>query len=128
MIADYGRCLERLDIPSTDVLYESRGRNTYAQTQEVAAILLELKPEAVVLVTSGLHMKRALLYARSFGIEAVPAPSDYVTGACTLFPIAYNFAVTDIAIHQYVGIVRFHLYNALGWNARKDQEASETPS
>lgn len=123
---DYGRCLERLNVPRTDVRYEARGRNTYAQTRQVAAILSELKSEAVVLVTAGLHMKRALLYARSFGMEAVPAPSDYVTGIYTLFPIAFNFAVTDIAFHQYVGIARFHIYNAFGLNVRKNQETSGT--
>jgi hypothetical protein len=30
--------------------------------------------------------------------------------------MAYNFALTDFALHEWIGIARYHVYNALGWN------------
>jgi hypothetical protein len=39
-------------------------------------------------------------------------------------PLAYNFAVADIALHEYLGIMRYHVYNALGWNSAPSQHLS----
>ncbi|MBN4747341.1 YdcF family protein, partial [Pandoraea nosoerga] len=32
---------------------------------------------------------------------------------------AYNFALMDYALHEWIGIARYHVYNALGWNPER---------
>ncbi len=61
-------------------------------------------------------MKRALLYFGRFGINAIPAVSDSIPPKIYIIPLGYNFAITDFVIHEYAGILKFHLYNYLGWN------------
>jgi uncharacterized SAM-binding protein YcdF (DUF218 family) len=70
------------------------------------------------LVTSALHMKRALFYFGSFGLRLEPFPSDYNHAPRQLLPVGYNFAVADIALHQYIGILRFLIYETCGLNRR----------
>jgi uncharacterized SAM-binding protein YcdF (DUF218 family) len=70
----------------------------------------------VVLVTSGVHLRRAELYFRHFGIRAVPVRADYVDAVITPVPQAYNFLLMDVALHEYTGLARYRVYNLLGWN------------
>ncbi len=113
----YVTSLVALGIAESDIALEADGENTYRQAEHTKTMLQSMgEYDALLLVTSGLHMKRALLYFRNVGLRPQPAPSDYVTAEITLFPAAYNFAITDIACHQYIGIARMRLYNALGWN------------
>lgn len=109
--------LVALGVAESDIILETRGENTYRQAEHAKEALQTVGGfDALLLVTSGLHMRRALLYFRNVGLQPQPAPSDCVTAEIALFPMGYNFAITDIALHQYVGIARMRLYNALGWN------------
>ena len=72
--------------------------------------------DRIFVVTSGLHMKRALQYFRHFGLILTPVASDYVTAEFTVLPSSQNLAIADIALHQYAGMVRLRVYNALGLN------------
>jgi hypothetical protein len=36
----------------------------------------------------------------------------------------YNFAIADLAVHEYAGILRYYIYNLLGWNPRVSRSAS----
>ncbi len=109
--------LVSLGVVERNIILETRGENTYRQAEHTKERLQTIGDfDALFLVTSGLHMRRALLYFENVGLHPQAIPSDYVTAEITLFPAAYNFAITDIACHQYVGIARMRLYNALGWN------------
>jgi hypothetical protein len=33
------------------------------------------------------------------------------------WPQSGNLALCDLALHEYLGIARYHEYNAMGWNA-----------
>ena len=41
-----------------------------------------------------------------------------VGGVLSWLPLSYNFAMADLALHEYTGIVRYHVYNAMGWNVQ----------
>ena len=69
-------------------------------------------------MTSGLHLKRSLLYFSHFGMGCLGAPADEWQPRRSWLPLAYNLALTDFAIHEHVGILRFKVYNALGWNVK----------
>jgi uncharacterized SAM-binding protein YcdF (DUF218 family) len=72
----------------------------------------------VVLVTSGLHLRRSILYFSHFGVHALPARADYVRAAMSPLPVTYNFLLMDLALHEYAGLVRYRVYEMLGWNIK----------
>jgi uncharacterized SAM-binding protein YcdF (DUF218 family) len=114
----YKNELLKLNVPASDVQVESQSMNTYKNAEFTSQYLKDHKFERVFLVTSGIHMRRALLYFSHFGIQMVPAPSDYLKAWVCFVPSGYNFAMTDFALHEYIGLLRYHIYNLLGWNAK----------
>src|SRR6185436_7253811 len=65
--------LVRLGVPDTRILLEVRSRNTHDEAVEVEPMLRSIQAEQVVLVTSSVHMRRALATFRAVNIDAVPA-------------------------------------------------------
>lgn len=116
--SSYARMLADLGAVGSDVILENEGLNSFEHARNVGALAKTHPAETIFLVTSALHMKRALLYFGAFGLRPAPFPSDYVHAPCQLLPVGYNFAVTDIALHQYIGILRFYIYEAFGLNRR----------
>jgi uncharacterized SAM-binding protein YcdF (DUF218 family) len=114
----YARTLTDLGIVGSDVMQENEGLNTYEHARNISEMVKVHPAETAYLVTSALHMKRALLYFGAFGLRPVPFPSDYIHVPRQLFPVGYNFAVADIALHQYIGILRFYIYETFGLNRR----------
>jgi uncharacterized SAM-binding protein YcdF (DUF218 family) len=110
--------LVSLGVPLADVLVEARSRNTWQNAQFSAAFFEHHRFDRVFLVSSGVHLRRARLYFAHFGIPATPIRSDYGRPLSAALPTAYNFLLTDVALHEYIGIWRYHVYNALGWNAK----------
>ncbi len=114
----YKKELFKFNIQESDIQIEPQSLNTYKNAEFTSAYLKKQNFENVFLVTSGIHMKRALLYFLHFGIKMVPMSSDYVVAYPSFFPLGYNFAITDFALHEYIGILRYHIYNWFGWNAK----------
>jgi uncharacterized SAM-binding protein YcdF (DUF218 family) len=112
----YQEALIHLGVQDADILLETHSMNTYENAKLTSAILKKDRFDQVILVTSGIHMRRSLLYFSHFGIHAEPVIADYVNASFNFIPLGYYFALTDFAIHEYVGILRLHVYNFLGWN------------
>lgn len=74
--------------------------------------------DRVFLVTSGLHLQRSLLYFAHFGIHCTGAPADHLQPQRSWVPLGYNLAVAAFAFHEYLGILRYRVYNALGWKVK----------
>lgn len=105
-------------IPENEILLEEKSNNTF-QNAEFSAELLKSKGiSEVVLVTSGFHMKRAQLYFGRFGIETIPAPADRLQIDRGWWPSPYGFFVMGLVWHEWVGVMRFRVYEHMGWNAR----------
>lgn len=101
--------LIRLGVPDSSIFLESKSNNTYQNAEFSSALLQERKTGTLVLVTSGGHMRRALLYFSHFGISAIPAPSDHINANQSWMPLSYNFFLTDLAVHEFLGILRLRL-------------------
>jgi uncharacterized SAM-binding protein YcdF (DUF218 family) len=121
----YGRALERLGIPSADLSFETRSLSTWQNAQFSRPLLAEYAPQHLVLVTSGIHLRRSLLYFAHFGITPQPVAGDWVNARREVFPDSWNVMLTDAALHEYLGILRYRVYNALGWNAPKAPPLSQ---
>jgi hypothetical protein len=39
-------------------------------------------------------------------------------------PLSYNFLLTDLAIHEYVGVLRYFVYERMGWNVSAERPGS----
>ena len=117
--AVYRDALVHAGVPAADVLVEERSLSTWHNAQYSKPILAAYGPQRTVLVTSGLHMRRSLLYFAHFGIEPAPVRADLVEPLWSVYPLSWNFTVADAALHEYAGIARYHVYNALGMNAPK---------
>lgn len=112
----YKNALSHLNVNSDDIVIEVNSKNTYENAEYVTAMIKPEEFDQVVLVTSGIHIKRAMLYFSNFGLTPTPISSDYLSPLIGFIPTAYNFTLTDLAIHEYIGILRFHIYNAFDLN------------
>ncbi|KDB62839.1 hypothetical protein AZ16_0379 [Bordetella bronchiseptica B18-5 (C3)] len=113
--------LVALGVDAADVLPEPGSMNTWQNAQFTSAVLRRYDADRVVLVSSGIHLKRSALYFAHFGVAATPVRADYLHARRSVVPLSYNFAVADFALHEYLGIVRYHVYNLLGWNPARTQ-------
>lgn len=114
----YAEALERLGAARSDLIVEGRSMNTWQNAQFTAEILVGQQPDHVALVTSGLHVRRSLMYFAHFGVRANGVRADYAHAPLSVLPRAYNILLADLAIHEYLGVLRYHVYNWLGWNVK----------
>lgn len=108
------RELESAGVPRQDMIIEAKSNNTF-QNARFSAPLIE-KYDQIYLVTSGFHMKRAMLYFKHFVKEISAAPADRLNARVTYIPVTSNFVYFDFALHEYLGIIRYKYYNWMGWN------------
>jgi uncharacterized SAM-binding protein YcdF (DUF218 family) len=117
LLADWG-------VPSDAILLEASSANTYQNATNTAALTKKHGVERVLLVTSALHMRRALATFRSAGVNAVPVATDYQVTRTerTLLdaaPSAEALAGSTAAIREYVGYL---VYAWRGWIADRQSE------
>lgn len=113
----YGALLQRLGVPAADLLLEPRSMNTWQNAQFSAPLVRGYGAQRVLLVSSATHLRRASLYFAHFGIATTPVRGDWLKERMDWWPQSWNFAVTDLALHEYLGVLRYRVYNAMGWNA-----------
>lgn len=109
-----------LNIPGEDILLEDKSSNTFLNAKFSKGFLKTKDPfEKIFLITSGTHLKRSLLYFEHFGIRATGIASDNLQSDFSLMPKSSNVYLLDIALHEYIGILRYHFYNFMKWNEPK---------
>lgn len=69
--------LVELGVPRDAILLEARSRTTHENCALTKPILDQHHIHSVLLVTSAIHMRRALATCRSAGIDAAPSPTDF---------------------------------------------------
>ncbi len=88
------------------VRIEMESRDTY---ENMGAIKKALKTTPFWLVTSAMHMPRAMFLAGKFGLKAFPAPCDsqynQATGLTSFVPDPYNFHTSTAAMNEYLGLI-----------------------
>ena len=113
----YGDALVDMGVDRNDLVLEAHSLNTWQNAQFVRPMIKAYMPQRIVLVTSAVHMRRAQTYFEHFGMDALLVRGDYVNARPTWLPNGWNMALTDMALHEYVGVLTFHIYNMMGWNA-----------
>lgn len=70
MLQDFG-------VPEEAMVLESESRNTRENARFTAEILRNLNVQTIILVTSALHMRRAIAIFRAEGFIVIPASTDH---------------------------------------------------
>lgn len=112
----YGHTLAALGVPQSALVLETRSLNTW-QNAAYATRLIPVDRQIVV-VTSGIHLKRSLLFFDHVRPGAQGIAADRLAASIGPLQSGYNFFVTDAVLHEEIGLLQYNVYNALGWNRR----------
>jgi uncharacterized SAM-binding protein YcdF (DUF218 family) len=111
--------VELFDVPRSAILLDTMARNTHDHAPNVRSILQQRGlPLEVIVVTSAMHMPRAVMVFESYGFAVTPAPTDFRAEesfqkkAINYFPQVGALAGTTAALHEYYGMLAYEL---LGW-------------
>jgi uncharacterized SAM-binding protein YcdF (DUF218 family) len=107
--------LLRSGVPRPDIILENASRTTYENAAYVTAILNREHYSSSILITSAYHMPRALLDFQRFGYTPQPIVSNTRRVRPGVLPRYGNLVDAELALHELIGIVQFHVYRAIGW-------------
>ncbi|MBE9112720.1 YdcF family protein [Nodosilinea sp. LEGE 07298] len=117
---------EALGVPPSAMLMEPDSLNTFENAAYTQVLLADRGIERILLVTSAMHMPRALAIFKKQGFEAIPAPTDFHVApdpqkpgqttwqgrALSLMPQTDNLHYFTRALKEYLGI---GIYWLKGW-------------
>lgn len=113
--------LVALGVPAARIAMETESVNTHEQARRLKPILA--KHPRFLLVTSPIHMGRALTFFETHGMRPIPAPSplDYMPGPATVAsqftPSTGALRASEMSIYEYLGVA----YGwTQGWLAARD--------
>lgn len=116
---DMAAIAELFGVPSGAIIQESQSFNTRDNAVNTRQIMTGRGINQVLLVTSAMHMPRAMQIFRKVGIEAIAAPTDFLTVRnennkgwgilLELLPNADALKNTTYAIKEYIGMVVYQL-------------------
>ncbi len=108
---EYKNYLRKQGIPSENITLEEESRNTAESAKNIKEILDD---EPFFLVTSAFHMPRSIEVFQKMKTNPIPAPTDFKAernyGILDFFPGIDNFEKSDLALHEYFGILFYRLY------------------
>jgi uncharacterized SAM-binding protein YcdF (DUF218 family) len=100
-----------LGVPREAIVPDAVSPDTESQARVTRDLV---KGERCILVTSAVHMRRSLALFRKAGVDALPAPTDYLSHSNAalsppdFFPRPSRIRGADAAAHEYLGL-------AWGW-------------
>ncbi|WP_017324199.1 YdcF family protein [Synechococcus sp. PCC 7336] len=120
---DMAQLMELMGVSRQALVLEPDSLNTYENATNIAVILEGRGIRQILLVTSALHVPRALSIFRHLGIEAIAAPTDFLVpdspdspsleqSLLDILPDAERLAHTTRALKEYLG---FAIYRLRGW-------------
>ena len=106
------RLFNALGVPPNRVIYEDKSRNTFENAVRTHDLIAPLPNEKWVLITSAMHMPRAVAVFRKAGWNVIPYPVSYVT-----YERNYRFwrhpfrslRALSIGMHEWVGLTAYRL-------------------
>lgn len=115
------RFLERYGFDTTRLLLETRSRNTRENALFSREIADPRPGEVWLLVTSAMHMPRAMAAFRAVGFEVVPWPVDFAARdpwpGLDVIDLPRSWQTLDRAAHEWLGLL---WYRWRGWIGPED--------
>jgi uncharacterized SAM-binding protein YcdF (DUF218 family) len=95
-----------LGVKPEDILHLSFARDTEEESRQVAPIV---GSQRFILVTSAVHMPRAMRFFQSRGLQPIAAPTDHLAprkrlGVDDAFPDGYYLFKSKTAWYEYLGL------------------------
>jgi uncharacterized SAM-binding protein YcdF (DUF218 family) len=97
-----------MSVNEKDMVRENRSMDTADQAKMIAHTVGR---DRLILVTSAIHMPRAIALFRKFGLDPVPAPTNYLVVTQPgfhygmLFPGSDSLHNMEAAVHEYLGLI-----------------------
>lgn len=103
-----------LGIPQQRVVYEARSSNTWENAVFTRNLIMPRPGERWLLVTSAMHMPRAVGIFRQVGFPVIPYPVDYRTSGRVVDWTPHRKApealqIVDLAAHEWFGLFVYRL-------------------
>ena len=126
---DMATILLQIGIPEEALIIENESRNTYENALYAKELLdeKEMEAEPILLVTSAMHMPRAVALFENQDFEVIPLPVDFnvtenttaasstdgfISSLLDILPNASNLSLTTNAMKEYLG---YFVYKLRGW-------------
>lgn len=103
--------LVSLSVPRENILLEGLSHTTFEQSHNIAPLVDQRE---FFLVTSALHMPRALALFQKAGLKPVPAPTNFHSGSCDGKAMGLHFPSSG-----QINLVERSLYEYIGWMKEK---------
>lgn len=120
--ADMADILTSIGIPSTALIQEPDSLNTYQNAVNVKKILESRGIRQILLVTSALHMPRSLKIFQRQGIDAIPAPTDFLVTQGELQELTsspkaaiLNLLPNTDNLHQFTSALKEYIGSFVYW-------------
>lgn len=106
-----------IGLDATRVIFEGRSHNTHENAVFTHDLVKPMPGQAWVMVTSALHMPRAVGCFRQAGFPIIPYPADYQTlpkGDRFDKPIGFDsgYSTLTAAVREFIGLIA---YRAVGY-------------
>ncbi len=116
-----------MGVPPSALVLEDKSQNTHEDATFSAQMLKEKGIHRILLVTSAIHMPRAMAVFQKLGLEVIPAPTDFkvtqnvwdglLHGSpesyiINLLPNASDLGSITNVLKEYIGLF---VYRLMGW-------------
>ena len=96
-----------LGIPENEIILETKSMNTFEEALFIKPIV---KDEKFLLVTSALHMPRAISLFKKLGMDPIPAPTGHLVKQKKkkdfFIPHPINLVRNELAIYELLGLIK----------------------
>jgi len=103
--------LSERGIPEQKMILEDKSRNAFESARNLKEIIGQ--EESFFLVTSAYHVTRSMEIFQKMGMNPIPTPTDFkIQGKYNIldyFPDGRNLRNSDLALHEYFGILFYRL-------------------
>jgi uncharacterized SAM-binding protein YcdF (DUF218 family) len=101
-------------VQRSDLILENQSLDTYENARNTEKILRSRQYDTSVLVTSSLHMHRALLAFHAFDLYPQPAVAFIRHPKSWWVPHPEGWIDSNFALHELIGTLRFHVWRWIG--------------
>ncbi len=111
-----GRFLRDLGVADDAVILEDKSRDTKENARFIKEICRKNKFRQPILVTSALHLKRAVIAFDKHRLQVTPFPAVFNAQVgrefdlLSYFPSIQALSATTVALREYIGILHYRLF------------------